>query len=168
MNSVFFFLGSLISFIYCVLLLRNKETRLLFFITGFILNIGTNLFAKQLVQDPKPTNDYQHIVTAIVNQIHVDMDKLGMPSIYTQIISFCLFFLLYWNDSVYSFYSILMFNGLLVVASIHYYNNHEHSLMQLCVGILFGAMIGYLFGYLSNRYIAGNIEIKKDDQCYLV
>ena len=45
------------------------------------------------------------------------------------------------------------------------YNNH--TILQLIIGLLIGTGFGYLTYLLGNKYITGNIKMKKDDNAPL-
>ena len=41
------------------------------------------------------------------------------------------------------------------------YNNH--NVLQLIIGLLIGLIVGYLLYWINNKYITGNIKMKKDE-----
>ena len=41
-------------------------------------------------------------------------------------------------------------------------SNH-HSILQVCVGATIGSITGYLFYYIANEKVKGQIRVKPDD-----
>jgi membrane-associated phospholipid phosphatase len=152
-----------ILFILTLFLLRNMKTYLRVFVYGFILNNILNIILKLVIKEPRPSNDKKIIEIAITNGIQhprISFDKFGMPSGHAQNCGYCLAFVtMVMNDplitAIYAvFSSISLYQRYL-------YNNH--TILQLAIGISIGLAFGYLTYLIGNKYIMGNIKMKKDD-----
>jgi membrane-associated phospholipid phosphatase len=150
----------MILFILTLFLLRNKILYLQFFIYGFILNNILNIILKLTIKEPRPTKDQKAIEIGVTNGARISFDKFGMPSGHAQNCGYCLAFitLTLKTPFITALYTIITFTSLF---QRYIYNNH--TILQLIIGIIVGTIFGYLIYILANKYIVGNIRMKKDD-----
>jgi membrane-associated phospholipid phosphatase len=150
----------IILFILSLFLLRNMETYLQFFVLGFILNNILNVILKLAIKEPRPDKDQKAIEIGVVNGARIGFDKFGMPSGHAQNCGYCVLFItMTLNNPLITCLYLLI--SLISAFQRHLYNNH--SILQLVVGFIFGGGIGYLTYIVGNKYIVGNIEMKKDE-----
>ena len=154
----------LILFFLSLFLLRNMSTFLRFFVSGFILNNILNIILKLFIKEPRPNNEQKAIEIGVVNGARIGFDKFGMPSGHAQNCGYCLSFitLTFNNHFITTLYAIISTISLL---QRYFYKNH--TILQLVVGLTIGIGFGYLTYLFGNKYIMGNIKMKKDDNAPL-
>lgn len=140
--------------------LRNYKSHLAFYIIGFFLNIVLNSILKILIKEPRPKDDKQFIEIFSRNGVRFAPDSYGMPSGHAQTCGFSLIYLalVLNNPNITMFYAIITF-----ISLIQRYTHNNHTILQLIVGLLIGMVVGYLFYFLSKKYIFGKLSHKKDD-----
>ena len=154
----------IILFMVTLLLLRNMQNYLYYFVVGFILNNILNIVLKISIKDARPNNEQKAIEIGIVNGAHIGFDKFGMPSGHAQNCGFCLSFvtLVLDNPFITIFYAFIS-----TISLFQRYLYGNHSMLQLTVGIFIGIWVGYLTYLIGNKYIMGNIKMRKDDNAPL-
>ena len=50
-----------------------------------------------------------------------------------------------------------------VISLFQRYLYNNHTILQLIIGLIIGTFSGYLTYIIANKYIMGNIKMKKDD-----
>lgn len=158
-NSIGFY-SPFILFILSIFLLRHLTTYLSFFGVGFILNIILNFILKNIIKEPRPFKDNKIIEIGVTNGAHIGIDKFGMPSGHAQICGFCLSYITMVLNNPYITGLYLLITGLTLFERFKY--NH-HSIFQLIIGLLIGIAFGYVSYIIANKYITGNIKMKKDE-----
>jgi len=140
--------------------LRNKQKYLLFFVSGFILNNILNIILKLAIKEPRPSTDQKAIEVAVVNGARIGFDKFGMPSGHAQNCGYCLTFITMTlnNPLITLLYSIIS-----VISLFQRYLYNNHTILQLIVGFIIGSGFGGLIYICGNKFIMGNIKMKKDD-----
>lgn len=151
----------IILFVFSLFLLRNMTRYLKFFVSGFILNNILNIILKLFIKEPRPTNDQKTIEIAINNGFRVGFDKFGMPSGHAQNCGYCLVFIIMTihNPVIITMYIVIT---MISLSQRYLYNNH--TILQLIIGLLIGSGFGYLTYSLGNKFIIGNIKMKKDEE----
>jgi hypothetical protein len=56
-----------------------------------------------------------------------------------------------------------LYSVITIISLFQRYLYNNHSILQLSIGIIVGSGFGYLTYLCANKYIAGNIKMKKDD-----
>ena len=150
----------IILFLLTIFLLRNKTRYLLFFITGSILNNILNIILKLAIKEPRPTNDYKAIEIGVVNGARISFDKFGMPSGHAQNCGYCIAFITLTLNNPYitAFYMVIS-----LISALQRYLYNNHTVLQLIIGFIIGGGFGYSIYLIGNKYIIGNIKMKKDD-----
>jgi membrane-associated phospholipid phosphatase len=145
-------------------LLRNNKKYLYYFFYGFVLNNILNIILKVAIKEPRPTTEQKVIEIGIANGARISFDKFGMPSGHAQNCAYCLAFItMVLNDPfITAFYTVITFNTLF---QRYLYNNH--TILQLVIGTFIGLFFGYITYTIANKYIMGNIKMKKDDNAPL-
>ena len=167
-KKVFATIGSLAPILLLLLtclLLRNKKTYLLIFLSGFVINNIFNILLKITIQEPRPEDDTRLFHLKLTNGKRMHYDKFGMPSGHAQNCFYCLAFVLYvlqnslvnWVISVYFLLSIVS------IFQRYLYNNH--TLIQLIVGALIGTLVCYATCFTGNIVLQGRMSLKADDYC---
>ena len=132
-----------------------------FFVSGFVLNNILNIILKLFIKEPIPSNDQKTIEIAINNGLWVGFDKFRMPSSHAQNCGYCLVFIIMTFNNPF-ITTLYMGITLISVSQRYLYNNH--TILQLTIGLLIGAGFGYLIYSLGNKFITGNIKMKKDEE----
>ena len=150
----------IILFVLSLFFLRNMKTYLQFFVSGFILNNILNIILKLAIKEPRPTKDQKAIEIGVVNGARIGFDKFGMPSGHAQNCAYCLTFItMAINDPfITALYLIIS-----VISLFQRYLYNNHTFLQLIIGFIIGGGFGILVYQLGNKYIMGNIKMKKDD-----
>lgn len=150
----------IILFIFTLFLLRNMPTYLQFYIIGNILNNILNIILKLIIKEPRPNDEQKAIEIGVVNGSRIGFDKFGMPSGHSQNCGYNLAFIsLTLNDIFVTTLYILIS----IVSLLQRYLYKNHSMLQLLVGLSIGIGFGYLIYLIGNKYIIGNIKMKKDE-----
>jgi membrane-associated phospholipid phosphatase len=151
----------LIEFFFALFFLRNKFTYLRIYVAGFIFNNILNPLLKLAIKEPRPTKDIRALEIAISNNIdRFGFDKFGMPSGHAQNCAFNLIYLFYVLDDPFVTGLFLILSLVSVYQRYKYFNN---TILQLVVGFIIGACLGYVFYICGRKYITGNIKAKADD-----
>ena len=153
----------IILFFLSLFLLRNMTKYLSFFVVGFIFNNILNIVLKLLIKEPRPTTDQKAIEIGVVNGARIGFDKFGMPSGHAQNCGYCLVFIIMTlnNHFITTLYLLLS-----IISLFQRYLNNNHNILQLIIGLIFGTFFGCLTYNIANKYIMGNIKMKKDDHFY--
>jgi membrane-associated phospholipid phosphatase len=136
------------------------KSYLIFFVSGFILNNILNIILKLLFKEPRPTQDQKAIEIGVVNGARIGFDKFGMPSGHAQNCTYCLIFTtMALNEPFITALYLLI--TLISLFQRYLYNNH--TALQIIIGIIIGSSFGYMIYIFAQKYITGNIKMKKDD-----
>jgi hypothetical protein len=153
----------IILFILSVFFLRNMPKYLSFFVVGFMFNNILNIILKLFIKEPRPTTDQKAIEIGVVNGARISFDKFGMPSGHAQNCGYCLTFIIMTlnNPFITTLYLVVS-----VISLFQRYLYNNHTILQLIIGLIVGTLFAYLTYNIANKYIMGNIKMKKDDQFY--
>ena len=167
--KVFNFVGnySLLMIVpYSMYLLRNKNTLFIYYTVGLFFCIMLNLLIKGIVQQPRPSEDAKLFHLALQNykdfifKDGIPFNIFGMPSGHSQLALYSTIFVYLSTKNV----SILFIYGLLsfIIMTQRVYFNY-HTMSQVIVGALVGALFGYTVYFLSQQHLKGLIREKTDD-----
>lgn len=151
----------IILFFLSLLLLRNMKRYLQFFVSGFILNNILNIVLKLFIKESRPSNDQKIIEIAINNGARIGFDKFGMPSGHAQNCGYCLIFIM---TSINNLFITTLYMAITLISLSQRYLYNNHTILQLLIGLLIGSGFGYLTYSLGNKFIMGNIKMKKDEE----
>ncbi len=141
----------------------QKQTYLIVFLGGLAVNNIINLALKMWIQEPRPKNDSKAIEIGVTHGVRFGPDKFGMPSGHAQNCLFCLVYLMQSVDNLW----IPIFAILLTFLSIaQRFIQHNHTILQLGVGALLGAAIGFQTHCYANQLIQGNLDRRRDDDAF--
>ena len=157
-------------FIIAVYLLYTKHILLMTFIIGYVLNILFNFMLKGIFRMPRPNENMKKFDAAIRLNKYMNLNRFGMPSGHAQTMIFTLVFvsfaLLSTKNKVNGINTNQNWVALMIVLSIitlaHRVHFNMHSLEQIFVGSIIGALIGYGFFYYSQIRIRGSLNNKDD------
>jgi membrane-associated phospholipid phosphatase len=153
-----------ILFILTLFLLRNMPTYLQFYVAGNILNNILNIILKIIIKEPRPNDEQKAIEIGVVNGSRIGFDKFGMPSGHAQNCGYNLAFI---NLTLNDLFISTLYALITIVSLLQRYLYKNHTILQLVVGLSVGIGFGYLTYLLGNKYITGNIKMKKDDNAPL-
>jgi len=150
----------IILFLLSLFLLRNMKTYLQFFVSGFILNNILNILLKLAIKEPRPSNNQKAIEVGVINGARIGFDNFGMPSGHAQNCGYCFTFItmVINNPFITALYLIIS-----VISLFQRYLCNNHNILQLIIGFIVGIGFGILVYQLGNKFITGNIKMKKDD-----
>lgn len=162
--------GPLILFITSIFLLYDKQTLLIYYTIGFLLNMVINLMLKGIIQQPRPDIDttkfnvaMKHGKRFIFNN-GFPYDIFGMPSGHSES---CLFSATFVFLSLHNQQHLFMYLLTSIVTMTQRVFHNHHTVLQVIVGSMVGILVGYLFFNLSKSKLSGIIEPKKDDNAPL-
>jgi|AntAceMinimDraft_11_1070367.scaffolds.fasta_scaffold79111_2 membrane-associated phospholipid phosphatase len=159
--NYFGFFGIFILNILTIVLLLSQYTYLLFYLIGGVLNFILNISLKLLIRIPRPNGD-KHLFN-IMNHRNkrILIDKFGMPSGHAQSIGFstCYAFLTIKNKKWLFFYGVVC-----ILTLYQRYNNKNHTLFQLFIGLVVGIIVAYFMYFTSKRYITYLVEDPKPEK----
>jgi len=167
LQNIFAFIGAtgpILLFILSLFLLRSKPIYLLFYVMGFIVNIGLNFILKITIKDPRPKEDIVLFELALQHGKRMDMDKFGMPSGHAQSVGYSCAFIFLTICNMYTVWSYLVIS-LITMMQRYAYNNHTIS--QIVMGYIIGILVALMVYLVSNKFIKGKISNKKDDSCFV-
>ena len=151
----------IILFCLSIFLLRNMRKYLSFFVVGFIFNNILNIVLKLLIKEPRPTTDQKAIEIGIVNGARIGFDKFGMPSGHAQNCGYCLAFIIMTLNNPFI---TTLYLSISTISLLQRYLYNNHTILQLIIGFIIGTLFAYLTYNIANKYIMGNIKMKKDDK----
>jgi membrane-associated phospholipid phosphatase len=158
--------GPLILIIQSIVLLKEKQQYLFYFIYGYFLNILLNLCLKGLIQQPRPLENHKLFELAIKNgkrfifKNGLPHDIFGMPSGHSQSVLYTTCFIY----SVFKKYNILIpFILISMITLCQRVTSKMHSIPQIIVGSIVGIIFGYFTYYIAKKKNEGVLKEKLDD-----
>jgi len=147
-------------------LLWNKENLFFYYTIGIFVNSLVNLILKGLFKAPRPSEDIKLFNLAVKNDKYftykngIPYDIFGMPSGHAQssLYSTVFIYLSIKNINILLLYSLISF--ITCIQRVYY---KHHSILQIIVGAIVGAIFGYFIYYLSQKNLQGTIKEKPDD-----
>jgi membrane-associated phospholipid phosphatase len=146
--------------------LRNKETLLYYYNIGFFIDNILNIIIKGIFQQPRPSEDIQQFNLALnsgkrfIFKDGVPFDIFGMPSGHAQSSLFSTSYVYFALKKINVLYLYLLLSLITVSQRVVY---KFHSVLQVLIGSIIGALLGYCIYYLSQESLKGIIGEKKDD-----
>jgi dolichyldiphosphatase len=162
--------GPTILFIETIYLLWNKSYSLIYYLFGFFLNLILNLVLKGIFQQPRPSEDPKLFNIALKNGTRfkfvngIPYDIFGMPSGHAQSVIFTTLFIHLTLKNMYLTSTFLIFALLTMYQRVKY---EFHTVFQVIVGAIVGALFAYFIHYMSYKKIIGKIMSKKDDNTFI-
>jgi len=153
--------GPIILGILSLFLLYSTKTYLIFYVVGFLLNIVVNNILKQIIKQPRPKGDLDIFDPSKKhNYSHNPVQIYGMPSGHSQMVLFSTtyIYLVLKNIPLTLFYVLLTLNT--IFQRIRYKN---HTVMQVIVGSLVGALVAYVAYKYATNNLTGKLDLKPDD-----
>lgn len=155
------YLAPYILFFTSICLLSTKSYFFVYYIIGFGLNILLNIILKGIIQQPRPKEDIKLINISKNNGKRISYDVYGMPSAHAQLSFYSLIFIYLvfksWNWTIF-FYIIISISTLF--QRVKYKN---HTIPQVLVGALVGAIFSYFIFYTCKKNIGGKWLKKKEE-----
>lgn len=154
--------GPQILFVSSIILLYKKSNYLFFYIIGIILSCFSNLVLKEIIKQPRPKGSI-HILNSTENNNDkriFSSDIYGMPSGHAQHVFFSTFFIyfVFLNTKLTLLYIVISL--LTLIQRIKYQN---HTVLQVIVGGVIGAIIAYYIFMYADKKIVGKLLPKKED-----
>ena len=138
--------GPIILLLFAIMILISRTKTLILYILFFAVNVYLNGILKSLFREPRPAG----------NMIFNDMEntdggeQYGMPSGHAQSVAYTATFLYLFTKSPH------MFMGACFIGAITIYQRYKykrHSISQLLVGIIIGALVAVLCDKIYNYKI---------------
>lgn len=144
-------------------LLFKKTMLLQFYLFGYIINILFNFILKGLIKQPRPSEDKHMFNIWLNNGMKTDRhwyDRFGMPSGHAENVFYSTVFIYFTsvNSNWLLFYLLISLNT--ICQRVKYKN---HTISQVIVGSIVGAIMGGLFYYFAQISIKGKMSLKNDD-----
>jgi membrane-associated phospholipid phosphatase len=158
------YLGPAILFVTTLFLLIKKPTLLSIYTVGYIISIGINIVLKLLIQQPRPSEDYSIFKAMVTHKKRIGHDQYGMPSGHAQGVFYSTVFIHLALRDAFTTICYLFIALNTCYQRVEYKN---HTLLQVIVGSIVGAVIGYIFYFASTKKLMGVLLSKQDDNAPL-
>ena len=158
--------GPIILIFLSMYLLWNKHNLFFYYTVGVFIDNIFNLILKGIFLQPRPTVDIKVFDLALkhgkrfIFKDGMPYDLFGMPSGHSQSSFFSTVFIylsLKKNNIAYTYLFISLLTMLQRILCNH------HSVLQVFAGSIIGCCTGYLFYYIANEKVKGQIREKPDD-----
>lgn len=155
------FFSEILVFILVVFLIHKNTYDLIFFLVGVSLNGLMNRILKPVFKDPRPPSPIKFLNSEKFPkklEYTKNSNYYGMPSGHAQNVTFSLTYL-YWTiceSKLLKMASLII--GVLTVFERWWFRNH--TLLQLCVGIIVGIIFARFIIWLRDRYQKDSSLIK--------
>ena len=149
------YLGPLITMLLNISALWFQTPYLLGYIAFLVMNSMVNKAIKNIVKEPRPTNQVD-IETMHIFNLGGIKDIYGMPSGHAQSIAFSMSYLYFIQKDLYT---VLLYTSILGLTVFQRWNYKKHTIKQLIVG----TVIGILFGFFSYQIIKHSLEDAERD-----
>jgi phosphate/sulfate permease len=160
LNYISFF-GPTILFFATIILLKNKNTLLNFYLFGLFSSSIVNYMLKGLIKDPRPNEDV-HVFNMELNSPsrRVGFDRFGLPSSSTQAVVFSLvyIYLALKNRKIAAFYAAVS-----IITIYQKMANNNNSFIQIFFGALVGGLIAYIFYEYAKHILKKELKEKLED-----
>lgn len=149
-----------------IYLLWDRKKLFFYYIVGFFISAIVNLALKGLLQLPRPSEDTARFNLALdhgrrfIFKSGLPYDVFGMPSGHAQLVFYSTTFIYLSLKNQSIFYGFL-FVSLLTISQRVAFN--YHTPLQVIVGAIVGATLGYLVYNMARNNIAARISEKLDD-----
>ena len=154
----------IILFFSSIFLLYGKNILLGYYIFGYFFTIISNLILKAIIKQPRPDQEPLLFNILVNYDKHIGLDKYGMPSGHSQSVMFSLFFIYFSFKSHKKLWQIMLFYIIITFTTIFQrVQSNEHSIIQVIIGSIIGAFIGYLIFIIASSRLNGGLKYKADD-----
>ena len=157
--------GFIILFASTLFLLNNKQTLLIYYVVGIVINYFLNYVLKGIIKQPRPSGDVELINIATHNGKRVGYEIYGMPSGHAQMAFYSVVFIHLALKNIKITVLYLLVAVTTMYQRVKYQN---HTVLQVVVGSLIGLVIGYIFFIFAQKNVVGKLLRKKDDNNLLV
>lgn len=157
-------------FFIAIYLLYSKQILLITYIIGYVLNLILNFGLKGIFRMPRPNENMKKFDAAIRLNKHIELNRFGMPSGHAQTMIYSLVFISFALLSTknkekglnmnQNWIALMIVLSILTLAQRVHFN--MHSLEQILVGSIIGALIGYGFFYYSQVRSRGSLAHKPE------
>lgn len=132
--------------------LWNRKPFMYAYLIGGVVNKYLNLFLKNAIKQPRPTNG-----RSLVDEPYGGSDTYGMPSFHSQSSFYSIAYLFFVKQSVFLFGIELLIG----MASIYQrWKYRRHTVEQLGAGAFVGITLAYVTFYVTNRLLITNKSIQ--------
>jgi membrane-associated phospholipid phosphatase len=158
------YLGPFLLLSATIILLKNKGTLLSVYVVGYVLNLIINIILKELIKQPRPSEDLSVFNASVAHGKRISFDRYGMPSGHATSVFYSTAFIFLALKS-----PVLSIIYLLIAINTGYqrvkYKNH--TLMQVICGAIIGTIVAYFSYLFATKKLAGLLKYKKDDNAPL-
>jgi len=154
------YFGPVLLLLSTIILLKNKSTLLSTYVIGYLINIISNVTLKEIIKQPRPSEDLSIFNASIAHGRRISFDSYGMPSGHAANVfySTAFIYLSLKNPLITILYLIVSINT--GYQRIKYKN---HTIMQVICGAISGIIVGYASYLFSIKKLTGPLNYKKDD-----
>jgi membrane-associated phospholipid phosphatase len=158
--------GPIILLVFSLYLLYNKQNLFFYYTVGVFVNAILNLILKGIIKEPRPSEDPKLFNIALKNgerfifKDGIPHDIFGMPSGHAQSSLFSTIYIYFSLKSLKILYFYLFLSLIIMCQRVAY---KYHTITQVLVGAIVGALFGYYVYYLGQQKLKGKIREKPDD-----
>jgi membrane-associated phospholipid phosphatase len=149
-----------------VILLWEKQTLLRYYIVGLFFNTLLNFVLKGIFQQPRPSVDEKLFNASLKHGIRfiykdgIPSDIFGMPSGHSESVFYSTLYVFFALRNYTSAFIYLLFSLITGFQRVYF---HYHTVMQVIVGAIVGAVFSYFVYCLALKQILGDLKEKQDD-----
>jgi membrane-associated phospholipid phosphatase len=158
------YLGPFLLLSATIILLKNKWTLLSVYVVGYVLNLIINIILKELIKQPRPSEDLSIFNASVAHGKRISFDRYGMPSGHATSVFYSTAFIFFALKSP----AISIIYLLISINTSHQRIKYKnHTLMQVICGAILGSIMAYLAYLFATKKNMGILRHKKDDNAPL-
>ena len=147
----------------------GKPVTLGYYALGAMFCVVVNMILKILIKQPRPKHDKPDFAFLVENHKRVSYDKFGMPSGHAQFMFFTLAFMAFtMREHKYYWWIVAFFTMLTINTVVQRIRDDNHTLAQVIVGAIIGALMGAGAFYITKSKLKGKMKLKEDDNALFV
>ena len=158
--------GPVILIFLSMYLLWDNHNLFFYYSIGVFVNAILNLIIKGIFQQPRPSEDPKKFEIALKHgkrflfKDGIPYDIFGMPSGHSQSVLFSAVFIYFSLQKLNILYLYLAISFITMIQRVSY---NYHTVFQVIVGAIIGALFGYFVFSLAEKKIKNHIREKPDD-----
>jgi len=158
--------GEILVFFLSNYLLWNHSKSYFYYNIGWFINFLLNIILKGFLQQPRPKEDPRNFELLLkhgkrfVFKNGMPYDLFGMPSAHAQSCFYSTIFIYLTFKQMNLLFLYLIISMGIVSQRVVF---DHHTILQVIVGSILGAIFGYIVYYFTQEKIKGNIQEKPDD-----
>ena len=169
LTNIYYEIGSYgpnILILLSMFLLWDHSNLFFYYVVGLIIDFISNIVLKGIIQQPRPCFDSKEVNLALKNNKKLffkdglPFDLFGMPSGHSSSVIFSTLFVYFVLRKTKWLYVYLIISFIVISQRVVF---NYHTIFQVIVGSLIGALLAYCMYQLAGNKMKGRIREKPDD-----